>query len=266
MLAGTERVGGRQFPTSPRAGKAKMIKHRRIDLALVEEGLFESRAKAQEAITLGQVTVDGAAVRKSSARVALGARLAAPAPYPYVSRGGVKLAAALADFAWTPAERVCLDVGASTGGFCDVLIRAGAATIYAVDVGHGQLHPRIAACPQVVVREGLDARNLQAAMFAAKPSFIVCDVSFISLKHLLPPVLALAATPAQLIAVIKPQFEVGRRLLKKGVVRDSQLQQLVCTEIATFITGLGWSVLKIIRSPISGGDGNGEFLIGARRD
>jgi 23S rRNA (cytidine1920-2'-O)/16S rRNA (cytidine1409-2'-O)-methyltransferase len=242
------------------------MKHRRIDVALVEDGLFESRAKAQEAITLGRVTVDGEAIRKPSARIAVGAQLTANAPYPYVSRAGVKLAAALADFGWTPAERVCLDIGASTGGFCDVLIRAGAATIYAVDVGHGQIHPRIAACPQVVVWEGLDARNLRPAMFAAKPSFIVCDVSFISLKQVLPPVLTLAATPAQLIAVIKPQFEVGRRLLKKGIVRDPHVHQRVCDDMATFVAGLGWSVRRIIGSPISGGDGNCEFLIGAYRD
>jgi 23S rRNA (cytidine1920-2'-O)/16S rRNA (cytidine1409-2'-O)-methyltransferase len=242
-----------------------MAKHQRVDLALVEQGLFESRAKAQEAIAAGLVTVDGVPVAKTSARVAEGAELAAEAPYPYVSRGGVKLAAALTAFRWAPAAEVCLDIGASTGGFCDVLLRAGAARVYAIDVGHGQIHPRIAHDARVIVREGLDARKLSAAMFEAVPTFLVCDVSFISLRLVLPPVLALLAPTARLIALIKPQFESEPGRVNKGVVRDGAQQQAVCAYISALAENLGWHVVDLIESPIRGGDGNREFLIGATR-
>jgi 23S rRNA (cytidine1920-2'-O)/16S rRNA (cytidine1409-2'-O)-methyltransferase len=242
-----------------------MAKHQRVDLALVEQGLFESRAKAQEAIEAGLVTVNGAPVAKTSHRIASGAQLAAQAPYPYVSRGGVKLAAALERFAWSARDEVCLDVGASTGGFCDVLLRAGATEVHAVDVGHGQIHPRIAQNPRVVVREGLDARKLNANMFEAAPTLVVCDVSFISLKLVLPPVLAIAAERARLVALIKPQFETDPQFVKKGIVRDRRWHEVSCSEVAACVRKLGWKIAGMMESPIRGGDGNCEFLIGASR-
>jgi 23S rRNA (cytidine1920-2'-O)/16S rRNA (cytidine1409-2'-O)-methyltransferase len=242
-----------------------MQKNQRIDLALVEQGLFESRAKAQEAIAAGLVSIDGVPVAKTSVRVAEGAELAAQAPHPYVSRGGVKLAAALAAFNWAPDAEVCLDIGASTGGFCDVLLRARAARVYAVDIGHNQIHPRIAQQPRAVVREGLDARNLSPDMFEAVPTFLVCDVSFISLRLILPPVLAIMAPTARLIALIKPQFESVPRRVKKGVVRDLAQQQAACADISALVQNLGWSVVGLVESPILGGDGNREFLICASR-
>jgi 23S rRNA (cytidine1920-2'-O)/16S rRNA (cytidine1409-2'-O)-methyltransferase len=242
-----------------------MPKNQRVDLALVEQGLFESRAKAQEAIAAGLVTVDGVRVAKTSARVAEGAELVAQAPYPYVSRGGVKLAAALSAFKWLPADEICLDIGAARGGFCDVLLRSGAARVYAIDVGHGQIHPRIAQNARAVVREGLDARNLTAAMFEAVPTFLVCDVSFISLRLVLPAVLALMAPTARLVALIKPQFESAPGRLRKGLVRDSAHHQAVCADISALVENLGWHVIGLIESPIRGGDGNREFLIGATR-
>jgi len=242
-----------------------MAKNQRVDLALVEQGLFESRAKAQEAIAAGLVTIDGTPVAKTSMRVAEGAELAARAPYPYVSRGGVKLAAALTAFGWTPAAELCLDIGASTGGFSDVLLRSGAAKVYAIDVGRDQMHPRLAHHPRLVVCEGLDARRLSADLFEAEPTFLVCDVSFISLRLILPPVLALLAPKARLIALIKPQFESEPRHLKKGIVRDGAQHQVVCADISALLHQLGWRVVGLVDSPIRGGDGNREFLIGGSR-
>lgn len=235
----------------------------RIDRLLVERGLFDSRAKAQAAIEAGLVTADGKVVAKPSEMTLADAEIQASAAHPYVSRGGVKLSAALAHFGFDPKDRVCLDVGASTGGFTQVLLERGASRIYAVDVGSGQLHESLRARPEVVSLEQTDIRYALFALFDPQPDLIVSDVSFISLKLVLPPALALARKPAQLIALIKPQFEAGRAQLKRGIVRDTAVHSAVCNDITAFVTALGWTVAGVIPSPISGGDGNVEFLLGA---
>lgn len=242
-----------------------MAERKRIDIALVERGLFPSRAKAREAIEAGLVNVNGKTVRKPSEDVADDAEISAQAPYPWVSRGGVKLAGALDQFAIKPEGLVCLDVGASTGGFTQVLLAKGAAKVYAVDVGHGQLHPDVAADPRVAAMEKTDARALTPAALNPAPQLIVCDASFISLKLVLPKALELAAPHARLIALIKPQFEAGRDRTAKGIVRDARIHAEVCADISSFLTSLGWRVLGLAPSPIEGGDGNREFLIAAQR-
>jgi len=238
----------------------------RIDRLLVERGLFESRTKAQAAIEAGLVTVDGRTVAKASEEISADAELHAIAAHPYVSRGGVKLAAALDHFHIDPKGRVCLDVGASTGGFTQALLERGANRIYAVDVGHGQLHESLRARPEIVSLEDTDIRTLPPARFSDLPDLVTIDVSFISLKLALPPALALAKQAAQLVALIKPQFEAGRSATKKGIVRDPTVHAAVCDDIANNIAALGWRVLGIMPSPIEGGDGNAEFLLGAVRD
>jgi 23S rRNA (cytidine1920-2'-O)/16S rRNA (cytidine1409-2'-O)-methyltransferase len=238
---------------------------RRADIALVERGFFASRAKAREAIEAGLVTLDGRMVAKPSEPVAEDARLEASAPYPWVSRGGVKLAAALDAFAIDPTGRQALDIGASTGGFAHVLLARGAAHVTCVDVGHGQLHPVIASDPRVTSLEKRDARALDAADLPAPPQIIVCDVSFISLSLVLPAVLALAAPQAEAALLIKPQFEVGPDFVKKGLVRDASAQRRACEKIQSLVESLGWRLIGLIPSPIEGGDGNREFLLGARR-
>jgi 23S rRNA (cytidine1920-2'-O)/16S rRNA (cytidine1409-2'-O)-methyltransferase len=236
----------------------------RADRLLVERGLFESRAKAQAAIAAGLVTADGVEVRKASDEITTDAAIDARAAHPYVSRGGIKLAAALDLFHFDPKGRVCLDVGASTGGFTQVLLERGAARVYAVDVGRGQLHASLRGRPEIVSLEETDIRNVQPLDPA--PDLIVIDVSFISLKQVLPAALKLTATPAQLVALIKPQFEAGRERVKKGIVRDPAVHAAVCDDIAAFVASLGWRVAGVIPSPIRGGDGNVEFLLGATRD
>jgi 23S rRNA (cytidine1920-2'-O)/16S rRNA (cytidine1409-2'-O)-methyltransferase len=238
----------------------------RADRLLVERGLFESRAKAQAAIAAGLVTADDAPVAKASDEIAADAKLTAQPAHPFVSRGGVKLAAALDHFRFDPAGRVCLDVGASTGGFTDVLIARGARRVYAVDVGHGQLHTSLRARSDIISFESTDIRGLAAGLLPEPPDLVVVDVSFISLKLVLPAALALAREPARLVALIKPQFEAGRGRTKKGIVRDPQIHAAVCDDIAGFVQSLGWQVAGIMPSPIAGGDGNREFLLGASRD
>jgi 23S rRNA (cytidine1920-2'-O)/16S rRNA (cytidine1409-2'-O)-methyltransferase len=243
-----------------------MTARMRIDHLLVERGLFESRAKAQAAIAAGRVVADGVAVRRSSDMVAADAHLEAEPAHPWVSRAGVKLAAALDRFGFDPRDCVCLDIGASTGGFTEVLLARGARRVYAVDVGRDQLHPRVRARPEVVALEETDIRTLAAGLLPERPSLIAVDVSFISLRLVLPAALALVHGPARLVALIKPQFEAGRGHLKKGIVRDSGVQQQACDDIAGVIRGLGWSVVDVMESPIAGGDGNREFLVGATRE
>jgi 23S rRNA (cytidine1920-2'-O)/16S rRNA (cytidine1409-2'-O)-methyltransferase len=237
----------------------------RIDRLLVERGLFESRAKAQAAIAAGLVTADDVPVTKPSAEIAADAVLRAEPAYPWVSRAGVKLAAALDHLGIDLADRVCLDVGASTGGFTEVMLARGARCVYAVDVGRGQLHPRLHGRPEIVSLEATDIRALDPTRLAERCDFVAVDVSFISLKLVLPPALALAGPHAHLVALVKPQFETGRRHLKKGVVRDPAVQAVVCADIEDFIRSLGCQVLATFPSPILGGDGNREFLVGARR-
>jgi 23S rRNA (cytidine1920-2'-O)/16S rRNA (cytidine1409-2'-O)-methyltransferase len=233
----------------------------RADRLLVERGLFESRAKAQAAIEAGLVTADERPVRKPSDEVAPDAILRAVPAHPYVSRAGQKLVAALDHFGFAPRDRVCLDVGASTGGFVQVLIERGARRVYAVDVGRDQLHPSLRAKSAVVALEETDIRQLER--LPERPDLVTIDVSFVSLKNVLPAALALAAKPGELVALIKPQFEVGRRRLKKGIVRDAQVHAAVCDDIAGSVARLGWVVVGIVPSPILGGDGNREFLLGA---
>jgi 23S rRNA (cytidine1920-2'-O)/16S rRNA (cytidine1409-2'-O)-methyltransferase len=235
----------------------------RADRVLVERGLFDSRAKAQAAIAAGLVTANDAPVRKASEEIPVDARINAQPAHPYVSRGGVKLAAALDHFGIDPKDRICLDVGASTGGFTEVLLARGAAKVYAVDVGRAQLHEKLRARPEVVVLEETDIRTLPPTQLVSPPDLVTIDVSFISLRLVLPAALALAKRPAQLIALIKPQFEAGPAALKKGIVRDAAVQQAVCDDIIAFAASLGWRVAGVIPSPIAGGDGNVEFLMGA---
>ncbi len=237
----------------------------RIDVALVERGLFPSRAKAREAIEAGLVSVDGRRVEKPSEPVAPQARIDASAPYAWVSRGGVKLAAALDAFAIDPHDLACLDIGASTGGFAHVLLSRDARSVVCVDVGTGQLHPAIAADARVKSMEQTDARKLVAADLPEAPALIVVDVSFISLERVLPHVLSLAAPGARLIALIKPQFEAGPEHARKGVVRDAKIHAAVCAKIEKLVAACCWRKIGAIASPIEGGDGNREFLIGAER-
>jgi len=242
-----------------------MSTRQRADRLLVERGLFPSRTKAQAAIAAGLVTANAAPVRKASEEIAVDAALSATPAHPYVSRGGVKLAAALDHFKFDPQGRICLDVGASTGGFTQVLLERGAKRVYAVDVGHGQLHESLRGRPEIVSLEQTDIRTLSAAQLNEPPDLVTVDVSFISLKLALPPALALAKPLAQLIALIKPQFEAGRAQAKKGIVRDPAVHAAVCDDISAFVASLGWRVLGIIPSPIAGGDGNAEFLLGSAK-
>jgi 23S rRNA (cytidine1920-2'-O)/16S rRNA (cytidine1409-2'-O)-methyltransferase len=238
----------------------------RIDRLLVERGLFDSRNKAQAAIEAGLVTANAAPIRKASEEIPVDAALSATPAHPYVSRGGLKLAAALDHFGFDPKGRVCLDIGASTGGFTQVLLERGAKLVYAIDVGRGQLHDSLRGRPEVVSYEETDIRACSPARFRATPNLVTIDVSFISLKLVLPAALKLAAHRTQVVALIKPQFEVGPSQVKKGIVRDAALHTAVCDDISAFVTSLGWRVLGIIPSPIAGGDGNAEFLLGTVRD
>ena len=243
-----------------------MSERLRADRLLVARGLFDSRAKAQAAIAAGLVGADGVIVAKASQVVDTGARIDARPAFPYVSRGGVKLAAALDHFGFDPAGRVALDVGASTGGFTQVLLARGAVCVYAVDVGRGQLHARLRGDPRVVALETTDIRTLDPALLRQAPDLATVDVSFISLKAVLPALDRLLQRPAKLVALVKPQFEAGRSAHKKGIVRDPAVHVAVCDEIAGFTASLGWTVEGIIPSPIKGSGGNAEFLMGARRD
>jgi 23S rRNA (cytidine1920-2'-O)/16S rRNA (cytidine1409-2'-O)-methyltransferase len=204
-------------------------------------------------------------LRKPSDEIATEAQIEATPEHPWVSRGGVKLAAALDHFAFDPAGRVCLDIGASTGGFTEVLVARGARRVYAVDVGRDQLHAKLRGNATVVSLEGTDIRTLDPARLDPRPDLAVVDASFVSLKLVLPALDRLVARPAQLVALIKPQFEAGRKHAKKGVVRDPAIHAAVCEDIEAFAVSLGWNVAGVIPSPIEGGEGNREFLMGASR-
>jgi 23S rRNA (cytidine1920-2'-O)/16S rRNA (cytidine1409-2'-O)-methyltransferase len=240
-----------------------MPPRQRADRLLVERGLFESRAKAQAAIGAGLVTADAAPVRKPSEEIAVDAALAATPAFAWVSRGGVKLAAALDRFGLDVADKVCLDVGASTGGFTEVLLARGARRVYAVDVGTGQLHPRLRGRPEIVSMEETDIRALDPATFVERPSLVTIDASFISLKLVLPTALALASRPADIVALIKPQFEVPRPENKKGVVRSTEVHRRVCEDMGSFAASLGLERITLCESAITGGDGNREFFLAA---
>jgi 23S rRNA (cytidine1920-2'-O)/16S rRNA (cytidine1409-2'-O)-methyltransferase len=238
---------------------------KRADTVLVERGVFASRARAQAAIAAGLVRVGGVAVAKPSEAIAEDAEIVAESPHPWASRGGVKLAAALDAFGLDPTGLACLDIGASTGGFTDVLLARGARSVIAVDVGHGQLDPRLAADARIRSLEGLDARALTREQLGEAPAAIVCDVSFISQHLVLPHVLALAAPQAWLVSLIKPQFEAGPAALVKGRVKAGQALTQACDDVRACIAAQGWNVLDLIPSPVLGGGGAREFLIGACR-
>lgn len=238
-----------------------MKKTMRADQLLVARGLFESRAKAQAAIEAGNVTADGKVVRKVSDRITDNAEIAATPAHPYVSRGALKLEAALDHFKVNPKDKICLDVGASTGGFTEMLLARDAAKVYAVDTGTAQLHPRIKADPRVVSLEQTDIRKLEDAAIPNDARLIVIDVSFISLELVIPKALQYAAPHAELIALIKPQFEAGREHVKKGIVRDSEVHMAVCQRVELLVGRQGWRLRGTIPSPILGGDGNAEFLL-----
>jgi 23S rRNA (cytidine1920-2'-O)/16S rRNA (cytidine1409-2'-O)-methyltransferase len=241
---------------------------RRADQLLVDQGLAESRARAQALILAGLVSADGRRIDKPGTPLPAETPLAvAGRDHPWVSRGGIKLAAALDHFAINVEGAVALDIGASTGGFTDVLLARGARRVYAVDVGRGQLAWKLRQDPRVVVREGVNARHLTRAVVPEAVDLIVCDASFIGLATLLPAPLALAAERAALVALIKPQFDAGpSEVGKGGVVRDPAVHRAVCERIGAWIEAQpGWHVIGIIESPIQGPAGNREFLVYARR-
>jgi 23S rRNA (cytidine1920-2'-O)/16S rRNA (cytidine1409-2'-O)-methyltransferase len=244
-----------------------MAKRPRADLVLVERGLAESRARAQALILAGLVYEGTKRVEKPGDGVAQPEALSVRGrDHPWVSRGGLKLVKGLDHFGIDPAGLVGLDVGASTGGFTDVLLSRGAAKVYAVDVGHGQLAWSLRQDPRVVVLERTNARHLDRALIPDPIGIVVCDASFIGLETVLPAALALAAPGARAVALITPQFVVGPdRVGKGGVVRDPELHREVCDRIAAWLGArAGWQVLGVTESPITGPEGNVEFLIGAR--
>jgi 23S rRNA (cytidine1920-2'-O)/16S rRNA (cytidine1409-2'-O)-methyltransferase len=238
----------------------------RADRMLVALGLFDTRSAAQAAIAAGHVRAGGQVIRKPSETIARTTIIEAAAAHPYVSRGGLKLAHALDTFGIEVTGRTCLDLGASTGGFTDVLLQRGAAHVTAIDVGHGQLHPRIAADPRVTAIEGLNARDLSAGQLKSPPGILVCDLSFVSLHKVLPVPLSLAATDAVLVALFKPQFEVGpENVGKGGIVTDQAAIDIALGAFPGFLASCGWQPDAPIPSPIEGGDGNREYLFLARR-
>ncbi|WP_375412568.1 TlyA family RNA methyltransferase [uncultured Bradyrhizobium sp.] len=234
-------------------------------MLLVERGVFESRARAQAAIEAGLVVANDKQVLKPSEGLPADAILQAQPAHPFVSRGGVKLSGALEQYRIEIENRVCLDVGASTGGFTEVLLAGGASLVFAIDVGHGQLHPSLHGHPRIVSMEKTDIRNLDGTRLPMRPDVVVIDVSFISLKAVLPVALSLAAAPMRLLALIKPQFEAPRKHLKRGIVRDATVHRQVCDDITALATSLGCTDVQVFPSSIAGGDGNVEFFIGARR-
>ena len=246
-----------------------MAAKQRVDQLLVARGLAENRTRAQALILAGIVYSGEMRLDKPGHQVGKDIPLdVRERPHPWVSRGGIKLAHGLEIFSLSVSDSICLDVGSSTGGFTDVLLQNGAAKVFAVDVGRGQLDWRLRNDARVVVLEGVNARRLDETLIPETPSIVVCDASFIGLRTVLPAALNLAAASASLIALIKPQFEVGKgRVGKGGVVRDPVLHQEVCDNIRDWLSNeMGWTVIGIETSPITGPKGNIEFLIYARRE
>jgi 23S rRNA (cytidine1920-2'-O)/16S rRNA (cytidine1409-2'-O)-methyltransferase len=236
----------------------------RLDLLLVERGLAPSRERAQAWILAGLVEVDGRRADKAGAAVADDAEVRVSGPeHPYVSRGGVKLAAALDAFGIDPAGRVCIDVGASTGGFTDCLLQRGARRVYAIDVGYGQLDARLRADPRVILRERVNARTLSQEHVSESAEIAVLDLSFISARLVLPAVASLLAPAARAVVLVKPQFEAGRAEVGRGgIVRSDGVRERVVREIREFAEGLGFATSGVVPSPIRGAKGNQEFLLG----
>ena len=242
----------------------------RLDELLVARGLFASRSRARDAVERGTVTVDGSVARKPGQSVAPDCSVAIDDPArAYVSRAALKLIAGLDRFGLDPAGSEALDIGASTGGFTQVLLTRGAAHVTAIDVGHGQIHPDIAGNPRVTIIEGLNARDLKAEDLGGRiPGFLVCDVSFISLKLALPPALTLAEEGARALLLVKPQFEAGREAIGKGgLLKDPADAERIASGLRAWLAGIaGWRVLGLHASPIEGGNGNREFLLAAIKD
>ena len=244
-----------------------IYKKMRLDRILVERGLAVTRSRAADLVRLGAVSVEGQPALKPGALVEPGASLIVDAhASPFVSRGGLKFAAALDAFGLDPKGRIALDIGASTGGFTEVLLARGAKLVFAVDVGRGQLHAKLRQDQRVVALEGTDARSLDAEVIDGPVGAIVADVSFISLTKALPAALSLAAPGAWLVALVKPQFEAGREAVGRGgIVHDAQARARAVAEVRAFIDATqGWKVFTDMPSPIPGGSGNEEVLIGAR--
>ena len=243
------------------------MSRKRLDQLLVERGLAESRAKAQALVIAGLVYSGEKRLDKPGTAIPEETPIEVRGqPHPWVSRGGVKLAHGLDRFGLDPASAVAIDVGSSTGGFTDVLLSRGAAKVYSVDVGHGQLAWKLRNDPRVVVLERTNARHLTATEIPEPADMVVCDASFIGLETVLPAALGLAKPGAALVALIKPQFEVGpARVGKGGVVRDPALHDEVCARIAQWLPTQGWTVLGIDPSPLLGPEGNREFLVAARK-
>ncbi|MBY0511257.1 MAG: TlyA family RNA methyltransferase [Rhodospirillaceae bacterium] len=241
---------------------------RRLDELLVERGLAENTAKARAIVMAGKVFSGEQKLTSAGGKVAADLEvIVRGAEHPWVSRGGLKLAHGLAHFPFDPKGRVCIDVGCSTGGFTDVLLTHGAAKVYAVDVGYGQLAHKLRVDSRVVVMERTNARHLERAQISEDIGAVVCDASFIGLRSVLPASMALTAPGAWLIALIKPQFEVAKdQVGEKGVVRNPALHAEVCDMITAWINAqAGWRVEGVTRSPITGPEGNVEFLVGAQR-
>jgi 23S rRNA (cytidine1920-2'-O)/16S rRNA (cytidine1409-2'-O)-methyltransferase len=236
----------------------------RLDEALVARQIYTSRARARDAILRGTILVDGEPARKPSQMVLQDAVLTtADEAQKYVSRSALKLIHALDHFGINPETRDCLDIGASSGGFTQVLLQRGAAHVYAIDVGHDQM---MLEGPQITLHEGLNSRDLELEHISPEVSLILCDVSFISLGVALPKALTLVTFGCELIALIKPQFEVGRSGIGRGgIVKDVLAHERVCAEVSAFLESSGWSVYGTIPSPMDGGDGNVEFLIAAKK-
>lgn len=235
-------------------------KKQRLDRLLVERGLAESRARAQRLIMAGEVRVDGQVAFKPGQMVSVEADLVVEKPLPCVSRGGMKLAAALDDFGYDPAGKVAADVGASTGGFTDVLLQRGAARVYAIDVGYGQLAWKLRQDPRVVVMERTNARYLTS--LDEPVDLVVVDASFISLELLLPTIAGWLRPGGDVIALVKPQFEAGREQVGKGgVIRDEAVHRQVLRDLITWATGHGWHLAGATASPLRGPAGNVEFFL-----
>jgi 23S rRNA (cytidine1920-2'-O)/16S rRNA (cytidine1409-2'-O)-methyltransferase len=243
------------------------VTRRRLDDELVARGHYPSRARARDAILRGTICVSGKPAAKPSQSVNANDVIGiSDAAQNYVSRAALKLIHALDYFTLTPKDCDCLDIGASTGGFTQVLLERGASCVVAIDVGHGQIAESLRDDPRVLVIEDLNARDLTASHLPALPEFIVADVSFISLKLGLPNALALAKPGTRLVALIKPQFEAGKdKVGKGGIVADEAIHATICNDIASWIAGQGWRVIGITPSPVAGGDGNLEFLIAAEK-
>ena len=245
-----------------------MARKMRADQLLVERGLAESRARAQALILAGLAYVGDRKIAKAGDQLPAEAAITLKGrDHPWVSRGGIKLAHALDQWGWDVADAVAIDVGASTGGFTDVLLSKGAARIYAVDSGTNQLAWKLRQDPRVVVLEQTNARYLTTDQVPEPIDLVVCDASFIGLSKVLAAPLALAKDDARLVALIKPQFEAGpQEVGKGGVVRDPLVHQRVCQEVRDWVESIGWNVVDLIESPITGPEGNIEFLIGAERN